>query len=89
MLARSRGGTNEASNLVDCCRPCIAQKKIKTIEEYREYKIGTTSLGRLHKALEWFESDHALPEFDHAVVRDARRELSPRPTHQFAFEKAR
>lgn len=50
--------------------------------------IGTTSLGRLHHALERFESDHALSEFDRIVVRNMRRELSPKPTHQFAFEVA-
>lgn len=33
----SRGGSDERANLVVSCHPCNAEKRSKTVEEYREY----------------------------------------------------
>lgn len=33
----SQGGSNDDSNLITACRTCNAQKKDRTLEEYREF----------------------------------------------------
>jgi len=40
IIPKSRGGSNDRSNLRACCRPCNTKKGVRSVEEFRVYLEG-------------------------------------------------
>ena len=60
-----RGGSNDLSNLVPCCKSCNSQKNKKNLEEYRLYKMEQLGMVFSLEQIRWLHSKGIIiPEPD-------------------------